>query len=171
MPNWRDELIEAAKTKAEREAEELVRHKKRVEEALAGAEAAMAMAVDALRFARDRLKEKIGEVTLTEEADTYRLTVRELSLGLELSRESAIIKVTYVEGKPREFDFATMTGFQALEGNEHMTAGEIEAKIREGYRRFYRRPSRILRELRDPRRFAGRVARYLTLFRRRAVGL
>jgi anaerobic magnesium-protoporphyrin IX monomethyl ester cyclase len=71
----------------------------------------------------------------------------------------------------REFDYATMTGFQALEGNEHMTAAEIEAKIRVGYRRFYRRPSRILRELRDPRRFAGRVARYLTLFRRRAVGL
>ena len=71
----------------------------------------------------------------------------------------------------REFDFATMTGFQALEGNEHMSAAEIEAKIREGYRRFYRRPGRILRELRDPRRFAGRVARYLTLFRRRAVGL
>ncbi len=71
----------------------------------------------------------------------------------------------------REFDFATMTGFQALEGNEHMTAAEIEAKIREGYRRFYRRPGRIFRELRDPRRFAGRVARYLTLFRRRAVGL
>jgi len=71
----------------------------------------------------------------------------------------------------REFDFATMTGFQALEGNEHMTAAEIEAKIREGYKRFYRRPSRILRELRDPRRFAGRLKRYATLFRRRAVGL
>ncbi|MGB0332975.1 MAG: B12-binding domain-containing radical SAM protein, partial [Planctomycetota bacterium] len=40
----------------------------------------------------------------------------------------------------REFDYASMTGFQALEGNEHMTAAEIEAKIREGYRRFYRRP-------------------------------
>ena len=62
-------------------------------------------------------------------------------------------------------------GFQALEGNEHMTADEIEAKIREAYRRFYRRPKRLLREMRSPARLAGRVARYLTLFRRRAVGL
>lgn len=69
----------------------------------------------------------------------------------------------------REFDYATMTGFQALEGNEHMTAGEIEAKIREGYRRFYRRPRRLMRQIRAPRRLAGRVARYFTLFRRRAV--
>ena len=57
----------------------------------------------------------------------------------------------------REFDYATMTGFQALEGNEHMTAAQIEAKIREGYRRFYPRPSRILRELRDPRRCPARA--------------
>jgi len=69
----------------------------------------------------------------------------------------------------REFDYATMTGFQALEGNEHMSAAEIEAKIREGYRRFYRRPKRLFRQLADPRRLAGRVARYFTLFRRRAV--
>jgi len=67
----------------------------------------------------------------------------------------------------REFDYAQMTGFQALEGNEHMSAAEIEAKIREGYRRFYRRPHRVLRELRSPRRLAGKLGRYLTLFRRR----
>ncbi|MEM7517687.1 MAG: radical SAM protein, partial [Planctomycetota bacterium] len=35
----------------------------------------------------------------------------------------------------RDFDYAAMTGFQALEGNEHMTADEIQDKIREGYRR------------------------------------
>ncbi|MEZ6004647.1 MAG: radical SAM protein [Planctomycetota bacterium] len=68
----------------------------------------------------------------------------------------------------REFDFATMTGFQALEGNEHMTAPAIEAKIREGYRRFYLRPRRILREAARPGRLAARIARYFTLFRRRA---
>ena len=69
----------------------------------------------------------------------------------------------------RDFDYATMTGFQALEGNEHMTAAEIESKIREAYRRFYRRPRRMFRELRDPRRLASRLARYMTLFRRRAA--
>jgi len=68
----------------------------------------------------------------------------------------------------REFDYATMTGFQALEGNEHMSAAQIEAKIREAYRRFYRRPKRLVRELRHPVRLASRVARYFTLFARRA---
>lgn len=69
----------------------------------------------------------------------------------------------------RDFDYASMTGFQALEGNEHMTAADIEAKIREAYRKFYRRPRRMMREFRDPRRLASRLARYVTLFRRRAV--
>ncbi len=68
----------------------------------------------------------------------------------------------------RDFDYATMTGFQALEGNEHMTAAEIEAKIREAYRSFYLRPRRIARELRTPGRLVGKVARYFTLFRKRA---
>jgi len=67
----------------------------------------------------------------------------------------------------REFDYATMTGFKALEGNEHMSAARIEEKIREGYRRFYRRPKRLVRELRHPLRFAGKLARYATLFRSR----
>ncbi len=67
----------------------------------------------------------------------------------------------------RELSYAAMTGFQALEGNEHMTAAKIEAKIREGYRRFYRRPHRIVRQLAHPGRLAGRVARYFTLFARR----
>lgn len=68
----------------------------------------------------------------------------------------------------RDFDYATMTGFQALEGNEYMSAAEIEAKIREAYRRFYRRPKRIARELKNPVRLAGKVARYFTLFKKRA---
>jgi radical SAM superfamily enzyme YgiQ (UPF0313 family) len=68
----------------------------------------------------------------------------------------------------REFDFAQMTGFNALEGNEHMSAAEIEKKIREGYRRFYRRPRRLVRELRSPVRFAGKALRYFTLFAKRA---
>jgi hypothetical protein len=68
----------------------------------------------------------------------------------------------------REFDYASMTGFQALEGNEHMSAPQIEEKIREGYRRFYRRPKRLVREMKHPVRFAGRVARYFTLFTKRA---
>lgn len=68
----------------------------------------------------------------------------------------------------KQLDYARMTGFQALEGNEHMTAEEIENKIREAYRRFYLRPRRIARELKHPMRMAGKMARYFTLFARRA---
>ncbi len=68
----------------------------------------------------------------------------------------------------REFDFATMTGYGALEGNEHMSAEDIEQKIREAYRSFYGRPKRLLREFANPGRLVGRVLRYFTLFRRRA---
>jgi radical SAM superfamily enzyme YgiQ (UPF0313 family) len=68
----------------------------------------------------------------------------------------------------REFDFATMTGYGALEGNEYMSAEDIEQKIREGYRSFYGRPKRLLREFASPGRLVGRVLRYFTLFRRRA---
>lgn len=68
----------------------------------------------------------------------------------------------------RDFDYAVMTGHVALEGNEHMSAEEIEAKIREAYRSFYLRPRRIVRELASPKRLLGKVSRYLTLFKRRA---
>jgi magnesium-protoporphyrin IX monomethyl ester (oxidative) cyclase len=68
----------------------------------------------------------------------------------------------------RDFDYAMMTGFKALEGNEFMTAPEIESKIREAYRRFYMRPKRLIREVRHPLQLAKRMARYFTLFRKRA---
>ncbi|MDP6838506.1 MAG: radical SAM protein [Planctomycetota bacterium] len=62
-------------------------------------------------------------------------------------------------------DYAAMTGVQALEGNEHLSAEEINDLIAAGYRRFYRRPRRLVRELRHPLRLAGRLARYLRLRR------
>jgi anaerobic magnesium-protoporphyrin IX monomethyl ester cyclase len=68
----------------------------------------------------------------------------------------------------REFDYAVMTGYRALEGNEHMSAERIEAKIKEAYRSFYLRPRRLVRELSHPRRLFGKVSRYLTLFKERA---
>ncbi len=62
-------------------------------------------------------------------------------------------------------DYAAMTGVQALEGNEHLTADELNGLIAAGYRRFYRRPKRLAQELRHPLRLAGRLARYLRLRR------
>lgn len=108
MPNWREELVEAAKTKAEREEEERARHRKRVEEALTTAESAMALGAEALRFTRDKLAEKSqqAELSETEAKDCYKLSLYEFSLSLDLVRESAVIKVTFGESKPREFDFA-----------------------------------------------------------------
>jgi hypothetical protein len=120
VPNWRDELIEAAKTKAEREAEELARHKKRVEEALTTAEAAVNLGVEALRFARDKLKEKGQDAELAEQADAYKLSLRDYSVSVELVRDAAIIRVTFGDGKPREFDFAK---------DRHIAPADVEEYI------------------------------------------
>ncbi len=120
MPSWKDELIEAVKTKAERDAEEAARHRKRVEEALATAEAAMKVGAEALRFAADKLKDKGQPATLEEPADVLKLTMNDLSLRLELSRESAIIKVTFGDAKPREFDFAK---------DRHISPADVEEYV------------------------------------------
>jgi hypothetical protein len=106
VAGWRDEIIEAAKTKAERDAEEAAKHKKRVEEALTTADASVALAKEALGFARDRLRDKGLEVAIDEQPDRLRLALRDFSLTVELARDTAVLKVTFGEGKPREFDFA-----------------------------------------------------------------
>ena len=126
MPNWRDELIEVVKTKAEREAEELARHHKRVEEALESADAAMKLAIEALRFACERLQEKAQNAAFEEKPDAYRLTLHELNLALELVRGSAVIKVTYLDGKPREFDFAKDRHIAAVDVEEYIGRRSVE---------------------------------------------
>ncbi len=126
MPNWRDELIEAVKTKTEREAEETAKQKQRVLEALSSAEAAVSLASEGLRFACERIQEKGKPSTTTEEADeegrpkAARLTLESLSLGIELDRTTAIVRVTYLEGKPREFDFAR---------DRHIAAADVEEYV------------------------------------------
>jgi len=120
VPSWRDELIEAVKTKAEREAEEVARHRKRVEEALATADEAMKAGVEALRFAADKLTEKGQPAVFEESPDALKLGLHEVSLKLELSRESAIIKVTFGDAKPRDFDFAK---------DRHISKGDVEEYV------------------------------------------
>src|SRR3954471_4378534 len=120
MASWRDELIDAVKTKAERDAEELARHRKRVEEALTTAEAAVVLGAEGLRYTRDRLKEKDQPAEFAETTDAFKLTIREHSLSLELARESAVIKITFGEGKPREFDFAK---------DRHIAPADVEEYI------------------------------------------
>lgn len=120
MANWRDELSEVVKTKAEREAEEKERLRKRVEEALTSAEAAMQLAREGMVFARDRVSEKGQPCALDEQKDALRLTLRDLVLSVALDRETAIIKVTFIEGKPREFDFAK---------DRHIAAADVEEYV------------------------------------------
>ncbi len=133
MPNWRDELNEAVKTKSEREAEEAARQKQRVLEALASAEAAMALAIEAIRFGHQRIEEKQKETNLAieeEEVDfegekskkvkAAKLTIGPLGLHVDLDRSTAIIKVSFVEGKPREFDFAR---------DRHIAAADVEEYV------------------------------------------
>lgn len=133
MPNWRDELIEAAKTKAEREAEETARQKKRVQEALTGAEAALRAGANALTFAVEQLRLKLPEAELRTEDDRHELAVTRPAGGeiegdgmttfrlvLELSRETAILKVSFADGKPREFDFTK---------DRHISAADVEEYV------------------------------------------
>jgi hypothetical protein len=126
MASWRDELIEAVKSKAERDAEEAARHKKRVEEALATAETAVKLAIDALRYTRDQIAEKGQPVTLTEEGDSAKLTLHELTLGLELVRESALIRITFGDAKPREFDLAKDRHIAPADVEEYMGRRALE---------------------------------------------
>lgn len=133
MPSWRDELIEAVKTKAEREAEEQARHRKRVEEALATAEAAMALGIEALRYTKEKLAEKGQAPELAEEKDRHRLKLGDLGLTLELVRESAVIKVTFGEGKPREFDLAKDRHIAPADVEEYMGRRALEL-VRAAYK-------------------------------------
>lgn len=120
MPNWRDELNDAVKTKAEREAEEAARQRQRVQEALASATGALTLAVDAMRFAAERIAEKGQPVKLTELENGARIDLGTLSIALELDRETAVIKVSFLEGKPREFDFAR---------DRHIAAADVEEYV------------------------------------------
>ncbi len=133
MPSWRDELTEAVKSKAEREAEEAARHRKRVEEALATAETAMKLGTEALAYTRDSLRDKGQPVELIEEKDRHRLTLHDLALTLELVRESAVIKVTFGEGKPREFDLAKDRHIAPADVEEYIGRRSLEL-VRNAYK-------------------------------------
>ncbi len=106
MVSWRDELNEAVKSKAEREAEELARVRKRVEEALATATQAMTLGAEALAFASQRLNEKGQAAEHHQQGDLAKLKLADQMVTLELVRESALVRITFGEQKPREFDFA-----------------------------------------------------------------
>src|SRR5256885_7991038 len=106
MVSWRDELNEAVKSKAEREAEEQARVRKRVEEALATATQAMNLGAEALAFANQRLNEKGQAAEHQVQGDVAKLKLTDQSVTLELVRDAALVRITFGDQKPREFDFA-----------------------------------------------------------------
>lgn len=140
MANWRDELSDAVKTKAEREREEQERHRLRVQEALASAEGALLLALDAVKFTHERVVEKGQAATLVEEREdvpregsaaeslvkSSKLTLGAHTLGLELDRTTAILKVSFLEGKPREFDFARDRHIAAVDVEEYVGRRAVE---------------------------------------------
>ena len=137
MANWREELTEAVKTKAEREAEEASRLKQRVLEALGTAESALELGIAALRFAHERIGEKGQKVALeltpdATSATTARLVVGTsdnpptLALGIQIDRETAILRVQVGETKAREFDFAKDRHIAALDVEEYVGRRAVE---------------------------------------------
>lgn len=137
MANWREELTEAVKTRAEREAEEAARLRQRVAEALGTAESAFELGLGALRFARERIAEKGRtvelELTPTEAAPaSARLLLGQpgeagsLVLGVQIDRETAVVKVHVAEAKPREFDFAKDRHIAALDVEEYVGRRAVE---------------------------------------------
>ncbi|MBI4703770.1 MAG: hypothetical protein HY744_21890 [Deltaproteobacteria bacterium] len=106
MGTWQEDLVEAVKSTAEREAEDEERRRKRVAEGLEVGQAALRQGAEALRFAAEKLRDKGLTPELEEKPDETRLAFRDLGVRLWLERESAVVKVVLGEGKPREFDFA-----------------------------------------------------------------
>jgi len=62
-----------------------------------------------------------------------------------------------------EFDFRKFTGTTPVGVAQAMSADEVSAAIRRAYRRFYLRPSRVMRELKRPQLLVQRFRRYLGL--------
>ena len=120
MSNWRDELSEVIKSKAEREAEEAERQRKRLEEALAVADEAMRLALEGLAFTTEQLESKQQPVKFEKAEGRLSLALGELSLLVELGRDDAVLKVNYNEGRPRDFDFAK---------DRHLSAKDVEEYV------------------------------------------
>ncbi|HZO13053.1 MAG TPA: hypothetical protein VFB62_07335 [Polyangiaceae bacterium] len=120
MSSWRDELLEAVKSKTEKETEEEERRKKRLTEALSVADDAMNKALESLRFADEHFKGKNQPSKLQEKKDAYALELHELSLSVNLARDGAVVKVTFNDGRPREFDFAK---------DRHLSAKDVEEYV------------------------------------------
>lgn len=138
MPNWRDELIDAVKTKAEREAEEAEKQQQRVREAMTSAEAALKLGVEALTFASERVKEKGKTSDVTSSVHAVKFSMQgppapgegggptTMTISADLDPATAIIKVTYQDAKAREFDFARDRHIASADVEEYLGRRVVE---------------------------------------------
>lgn len=126
MPNWRDELIEAVKTKAERDAEEAAKQRLRVQEALSTAEAALNLAKEALGFAHETLLAKSQPSSVETLPHGARFLLGVMTLAVELDPATAVIKVSYFEAKARDFDFARDRHIAAIDVEEYVGRRLVE---------------------------------------------
>lgn len=62
-----------------------------------------------------------------------------------------------------DFDYSKFTGTTPVGVAKSMTSEQVSSRIRRAYRRFYMRPSRILREFKRPQLLLQRVRRYVGL--------
>ncbi len=106
MTTWREELVETCKSKAEREQEEAERRAKRLAEALQVADEAIGHALDGLRFAAEQLQSKQQPATLQQVDGGHTLSLHDQKIAVALDRNEAVVKVSFNDGRPREFDFA-----------------------------------------------------------------
>ncbi|MSP23813.1 MAG: hypothetical protein EXR75_01345 [Myxococcales bacterium] len=105
MTTWRDELEEAIKSKNERDLEENDRKKKRLEEALKIAKEALGMAIAGMRFASEKLTDKAQPCAFSESASAAELSLHGQSLRVAVEAGDALLRVTFGETRPRDFDF------------------------------------------------------------------
>ncbi|MGQ0552194.1 MAG: B12-binding domain-containing radical SAM protein [Planctomycetota bacterium] len=66
-------------------------------------------------------------------------------------------------GREEDFDYSRFSGTTPVGVAQAMSDTQVSANLRRAYRRFYLRPSRLLRELRRPRLLLQRVRRYVGL--------
>jgi hypothetical protein len=117
---WREELQDVIKSKAERDAEEQERKRKRIVEALDVADAAISQALEGIRFAMAELEAKGQKPRLTEPPADVRFELLGLTVDLTLDRSNAVLRVTYNQGRPREFDFAQ---------DRHLSTKDVEEYV------------------------------------------
>ena len=77
--------------------------------------------------------------------------------------DTKLYKESRAKRGEQDFDYSRFTGLTPVGVAEAMSGEQVSAMIRRAYRRFYLRPSRILRELKRPQLLLQRARRYVGL--------